>query len=170
VAATLTALIEHHGLGSSGQPERLLFGGCSAGGRGVLTNLDYFAQAAPPSVTVSGLLDAAGWVDVEPIIPNMLSLQMMTQDLFGFTNPVIPATCAAQYTGSDAWKCLWPSYRLPFVTTPYFLNAAQFDGNLLLRLLHARRGCALTPLLPRSLPNHVRLQQPGQHVLLHHAG
>ena len=128
VAATLTALVEHHGLGASGQAERLLFGGCSAGGRGVLVNLDYFAQAAPPSVTVSGLLDAAGWVDVQPIIPDMLSLQMMTQDLFAFTNPVIPGDCAAQYTGSEAWKCLWPSYRLPFVKTPYFLNAAQFDA------------------------------------------
>jgi len=58
----------------------------------------------------------------------MLSLQDMTQDLFAFTKPVIPAACAAVYTGSEAWKCLWPSYRLPFVTTPYFLNAAQFDA------------------------------------------
>ena len=64
----------------------------------------------------------------EPIIPDFLSLQMMTMDLFAFTQPDIPAECAAQYSGSEGWRCLWPSYRLPFVFTPYFLNAAQFDA------------------------------------------
>jgi hypothetical protein len=124
VAMTLTALVQRHGLGASGQQEQLLLGGCSAGGRGVLTNLDAFAAAAPPSVLVRGLLDAAGWVDVEPIIPNMLSLHMMTADLWGFTNAAVPDACASRYGGSEAWKCLWPSTRLPYITTPYFLNAA----------------------------------------------
>jgi hypothetical protein len=94
-------------------------------------------------------LDAAAWVDIQPIIPNMMTLQDMTVNLYGFTTPPIPAACAAQYTGQDAWcapcclqacctrmltplsrrrKCMWPSYRLPFIQTQYFLNAAQFDG------------------------------------------
>jgi hypothetical protein len=127
VSATLQALVTRHGLGSSGEQENLLFGGCSAGGRGVLTNLDAFAAAAPANVRVRGLLDAAAWVDVQPIIPNMLSLQMMTEDMYNFVQAPIPGDCAAQYAGSE-WRCLWPSYRLPYVTTPYFLNAAQFDA------------------------------------------
>ena len=127
VSATLQALVTRHGLGSSGETENLLFGGCSAGGRGVLTNLDAFAAAAPANVHVRGLLDAAAWVDVQPIIPNMLSLQMMTEDMYNFVQAPIPGDCAAQYAGAE-WKCLWPSYRLPYVTTPYFLNAAQFDA------------------------------------------
>ena len=118
----------HNGLGASGAPERLLCAGCSAGGRGVLSNLDNVAAMVPPNVQVMGLLDAAAWVDVQPIIPGMLTLQQMTVDLYGFTTPPVPADCAAQYTGSDAWKCVWPSYRLPFIQTPYFLNAAQFDA------------------------------------------
>jgi len=118
----------YNGLGASGGPERLLFAGCSAGGRGVLTNLDAVAAAVPSNVKVQGLLDAAAWVDVQPIIPDMLTLQQMTEDLYGFTAPPIPAECAAQYTGADAWRCLWPSYRLPYVKTQYFLNAAQFDA------------------------------------------
>ena len=52
----------------------------------------------------------------------------MTQDLYGFTSPPVPADCAAQYQGADEWLCLWPSNRLPFIQTPYFLNAAQFDA------------------------------------------
>ena len=127
MAATLLALVESHGLGGSGGQERLLLGGCSAGGRGVLSNLDAFAAAAPPNVQVQGLLDAAGWVNVQPIIPNMLTLQMMTQDLYGFTNAAVPPDCAAANPGNE-WLCLWPSVRLPYVKTPYFLNAAQFDA------------------------------------------
>ena len=128
VSATITAMQKYNGLGASGGPERLLFGGCSAGGRGVLVNLDAVtAQLADTSVQVQGLLDAAAWVDVQPIIPNMLTLQDMTQDLYGFTSPPIPADCAAAYPGAE-WQCLWPSYRLPFVHTNYFLNAAQFDA------------------------------------------
>ena len=127
VSATIAAMQKYNGLGSSGAPERLLFGGCSAGGRGVLVNLDAVAAIAPANVQVQGLLDAAAWVDVQPIIPNMLTLQDMTQDLYGFTSPPIPADCAAAYPGNE-WQCLWPSYRLPFVQTNYFLNAAQFDA------------------------------------------
>ena len=58
----------------------------------------------------------------------MLTLQQMTQDLYGFTSPLIQSDCAAKYQGADAWMCLWPSYRLPFIQTQYFLNAAQFDA------------------------------------------
>jgi hypothetical protein len=128
VTATIAAMVANNGLGASGGQERLLFGGCSAGGRGVLTNLDAVAAAAPANVQVSGMLDAAAWVDVQPIIPNMLTLQEMTQDLYGFTAPPIPAECAAQYPGADGWMCLWPSMRLQYIQTPYFLNAAQFDA------------------------------------------
>ena len=39
--------------------------------------------------------------------------------------------------------CLWPSYRLPFIQTQYFLNAAQFDGAALSARLRLRR--VLTP-------------------------
>ena len=56
--ATITALVEHNGLGSSGGPERLLFAGCSAGGRGVLSNLDAVAAAVPSNVQVQGLVRA----------------------------------------------------------------------------------------------------------------
>lgn len=133
VSAVIGALTQYNGLGASGQAERLLFSGCSAGGRGALVNLDTVAALAPPNVRVQGFLDAAAWVDVQPIIPDMLTLQQMTQYLYGFTSPPIPADCAAKYTGSDAWMCLWPSYRLPFVQTDYFLNAVRF---CVFRLFH----------------------------------
>jgi len=134
VSTVVTALAAHNGLGASGAQERLLFAGCSAGGRGVLQNLDSVAALAPPNVRVQGLLDAAAWVDVPPIIPNMLTLQMMSQLLYGFTTPPIPAACAAKYTGADAWMCVWPSYRLPFITSNYSASFAAASHLLLTRL------------------------------------
>ena len=56
VTATITALVKENGMGSSGGPERLLFAGCSAGGRGVLSNLDAVAAAVPTNVQVQGLV------------------------------------------------------------------------------------------------------------------
>ena len=54
--ATITGLVQANGMGSSGGPERLLFAGCSAGGRGVLSNLDAVAAAVPSNVQVQGLV------------------------------------------------------------------------------------------------------------------
>jgi hypothetical protein len=127
VSATITALMRSHGLGASGVPERLLLGGCSAGGRGVLTNLDTVAAMVPANVQVRGLLDAAGWVDVQPIIPDMMTLQNMTELITAFATPALPEECVLANQGAE-WRCAWPSVRLPYVKTPYFLNAAQFDA------------------------------------------
>ena len=43
-----------------------------------------------------------------------------------FINPQVPQACTALYPG-DPWKCVWGSYRLPLLQTPYFLVASQFD-------------------------------------------
>ena len=56
MTAAIAALTQDNGLGASGGPERLLFAGCSAGGRGVLTNLDAVAAAVPSNVRVQGLV------------------------------------------------------------------------------------------------------------------
>lgn len=165
VSTVVAALVANNGLGSSGAAERLLFAGCSAGGRGALTNLDIVAAAVPVNVQVMGLLDAAAWVDVQPAIPGMLTLQQMTQDLYTFTTPPVPADCAATYTGASAWMCVWPSYRLPYITTPYFMTAAQFDAFQ----VRVRVRCNMRVLLTPSPPDHVRHQQPGEQCVLRDA-
>lgn len=138
----MTALVEAHGLSSG---DRVLLSGCSAGGRGVLMNLDHFAQQAPQGVTVHGFADAALWVDVEPPVPSMMSLQSMSQLLYGFTMPEsdgrIPEDCLQDHQGSDAWLCIWPSVRLNYIQTPYFLNAAQFDAFQIMCAEAARPCC-----------------------------
>jgi hypothetical protein len=123
VEAAIADLVANQGLGPGSD---VLFGGCSAGGRGALMNLDYVAPLLPPESTVRGLIDSALWLDLQPPDAAETSLQVQTQSIYALINPGsrIPPACAAAYPGAE-WKCLFGVYRLPFVITPFFLQASQ---------------------------------------------
>lgn len=107
ISAAVTALMSYNGMGS--QPNaKFLLQGCSAGGRGVMGSLDSVAAMLPQDIEFSGMIDAAAWVDIEPPpwIPGLQSLQSMTQEVYAFSNPPIPASCANMYPGEE-WKCIW---------------------------------------------------------------
>ncbi len=134
VAAVLQTLVAEQGMGL--QPgHRLLFGGCSAGARGAMFNLDYvpaiLAAAGAKDIQVQGLLDSPLWIDVAPLASAPLSLQCQAQAAVGFLNASarLGDGCAAAYgaESQESWRCLFGEYRLPFLTTPYGLNAAQYD-------------------------------------------
>lgn len=137
IEATLTDLALNRGLTGSAQ---VLFGGCSAGARGAMFNLDYIQALLPAGATVKGLLDSALWLDLTPPDTAEVTLQAQTEGVFGLVNPGarIPAACAAAYPGAEGWKCLLGVYRLPFVVTEYFINAAQFDS---FQMLYDLGGC-----------------------------
>jgi hypothetical protein len=120
IEAVVTDLVSRFNLTAA---NRVLFGGCSAGARGALFNLDYVGAMLPPGTGLKGLLDSALWLDLVPPDAAEVSLQAQTQGVFAMVNPAarIPAACAAAYPGSEGWKCLYGQYRLPFVTTPYFI-------------------------------------------------
>ena len=62
-------LMTVHGMGADGSDHRLLFGGCSAGARGAMANLDLVPGYVPPNVRVVGFLDSCLWVDILPLNP-----------------------------------------------------------------------------------------------------
>jgi hypothetical protein len=137
VSATLQFLVSNHGMGSV-PGTRILFAGCSAGSRGALFTADYVLPMLvtmgvdPTFVEVQAMFDSPLWVDVLPITGAtgpIMPLETQTQAvlaLVGATNRLGP-TCAMAYPGTESWKCLYGQYRLPFVETPFVLNAAQFD-------------------------------------------
>ena len=127
IEATLQDLAANHGLNGSSQ---VLFGGCSAGGRGAMFTLDYVAAMLPLGASVKGLLDSPLWLDLEPLDTFEVSLQDQTAGVFALVNPGarIPPACAAAYPGAEGWKCLYGQFRLPFMQTPYFINANGFDS------------------------------------------
>ena len=126
VSATFTSLAATHGLGSGAE---VLFGGCSAGARGTIVLLDYIAAMLPSGASVKGMMDAGLWIDLTAPDTSEVSLPVQAQAAYSLlgVQSVVPAECASQYAGSE-WKCIYPEYRLPFVTTPYIINAAQFDS------------------------------------------
>lgn len=65
VHAVLSEMTRAHGLLFG---DTLVFGGCSAGGRGAMFNLDYVPDMVPFGVKVVGLLDSALWVPPAPVL------------------------------------------------------------------------------------------------------
>ena len=141
VAAVLTSLVREQGMGikkvKGGRlpTQRLLFGGCSAGARGAMMNLDYMQPmltamgVTEQQVIVSGLLDSPLWVDVQPAQPHIMPLANETQAVFSTLNVTarMGPGCAQVYPGQEGWRCLFGQYRMPLLQTPYLLNAAQDD-------------------------------------------
>ncbi len=132
IPAVLQSLMKEHGFGSTGGPEDLLLAGCSAGGRGTLFNIDYVTSMVPKTVNVRGFMDSSIWLDVPPYNASALTTLTLQQQtalalrLVNGTGRLSPA-CSAAYPGTDAWRCLYGQYRLPFVMVPYLVSQAQFD-------------------------------------------
>lgn len=162
VAAVLASLVQKQGMGSVSDT-RLIFGGCSAGGRGAAFNVDYvgdiLTRAGAPDVAVYGLLDAALWIDIPPAVPGIVSQQCQTAALAVMANATarLDADCVAAYPGSESWKCLYGcGWQLLFVcrspseprlqTVPHAVHqnalhyAGQPGGHISDRDQHKRRG------------------------------
>lgn len=163
VSATLTDLAETQGLPSGAE---VVFGGCSAGARGAMVLLDSVASMLPSGATVRGLLDSGLWLDVAPLDSAEMSLMEQAQLAYGLFDPsaVVSAACASAYPTS-LWQCIYGVYRMPFVQSNYFINAAQCA---LLGTLHSR--LSLFPPCPpcamlQSLSLSLRQQQQRSRTL-----
>ena len=136
IAATMDAVVNDFGMGSL-PGTRLLFGGCSAGSRGAMFNLDSIASMIPAGIELRGFLDSPMWVEMQPNVREV-SLENETIAVFNLVNAtaVLDHACAANFTvvlspgvydTSGLWRCLYGQYRLPYVRTPFLVSASQFD-------------------------------------------
>jgi hypothetical protein len=141
VRAALSLLVSKHGLGA--QPgQTLLFGGGSAGGRGVMANLDFVPGLLRAMMTadgtavhpprVLGFPDSPYWIDLVPDRASgdkFIGFAQQTREIFALANISgrASARCASAYT-SEPWKCALGVYRMPYVTTPYLMVASQADA------------------------------------------
>jgi hypothetical protein len=114
---------------------RVMYGGCSAGARGALFNIDrmgsILTNALPAGnlARFGGLLDSCFWVDQEPMpSAHGPSFMKQTQDVLTLSNgtaSIMPA-CAAAYP-DELWRCLFGQYTLPFLASDYLLHSFQYD-------------------------------------------
>jgi len=134
VQAMVQELKKKHKLDSA---KLIVFAGTSAGARGVMTQIDFLASSAfPPSAQVVGFLDSPYWIDVQPNPAFSASFkgfqyeQKQIQALYNTEQLLSSSSECPQFYHNDAtllWKCLYGSYRLRHIKTPYFLAASQYD-------------------------------------------
>jgi len=95
---------------------------------------------------VRGFLDSPYYMDV----PSNSSFSGFQEQHVGVLenfngSSVVSSDCAAAYA-TEPWKCLFGQYRIPFLTTPYLLAAAQFDGWQLSHEVHDYAGIEADPV------------------------
>lgn len=136
VLAVLASLVADQGLGNTSGAS-LLWGGCEGGAIGALASLEEIA-AALPGVSVSGFFDSGLLVDIRPTgwawSDSLIPLQTLVGALVFGLQPALATSCyALSYIGQAAWKCFFPSYRLPLITkVPFFVHAPQFPEEAIL--------------------------------------
>lgn len=113
------------GMGST-PGQRLLFGGCSAGAIGAMNALDTVAGMVPSTMRVQGLLDASALLDIDPNdagwswSSTLTPLQTIIRELVSIDDVQLPASCEIRFPG-ETYKCLIGQYRMPLLSTPYFM-------------------------------------------------
>ena len=123
-------LVTSRGLGAV-PGTRVMYGGCSAGARGALFNLDHVALSLLPSIVspfsnierIGGLLDSAFWVDI-PQLPSAHepSFEDQARDVLALANASVSeaSACRAAYP-TEGWKCIYGQFAIPFVRSDFFL-------------------------------------------------
>lgn len=132
VAAAMEALVKDQGLGTAPNVH-VLFGGCSVGGMYHVDNVRSMLKNAGAKSTflaVSAMFDSVLWVDLPTEDTGVVSIINATQmgaTYLNASDAVYGTECLSAYGQAEAWKCLFPQYRLPYVQTSYLLAAPQFD-------------------------------------------
>ena len=129
VVAIFEDLMARQGLGAAPHT-RVIFSGCSAGGRGVLFNAATIQGLLPRNVEhYTAVLDSPFWMDLLPLPPGKMSFAQETQAVYALANGSgsIDPACAAVYSGASGWKCLFGLYAVPSLRVPFLLHAYQYD-------------------------------------------
>lgn len=137
VKTMIQQLIRDKGLSSR---SRILMGGSSAGGRGVMTNAEsLFGSSSlasswlPRGSTAALFLDSPYYIDIQPYTPAFVGFAYEEQSKYAVmqTQRALSRSCAKAYPQAERWKCQFGEYRIPFVSMdeyPFLLIASQYDA------------------------------------------
>ncbi|CAH1799058.1 unnamed protein product [Owenia fusiformis] len=115
--------------------KKLLLTGSSAGGTGVLVNLDKIAdmlKKVAPQVDVRGVSDSGWFLDNEPFrtVPctdaHLCTPAETIKRGIAHWNGQVPKDCAAQYP-TEHWRCYFGYRMYPTLRTPVFVVQHLFD-------------------------------------------
>lgn len=131
VHSMFQALILNHNFNNA---TAVYFTGCSAGARGMMVHSDQLVDLYVPEQAkknVLSYLDSPYYLDVIPYSPNFQGFQYQEQQKYKYynTQAILSDDCVAAYPSTeDQWKCQYGQFRMPFVRTPYFIVASQYDS------------------------------------------
>lgn len=133
--AVVTAMIEDViSLYNINSQSRIIMAGGSAGARGVMTLVDRLVEEYfPVGAKIFAFLDSPYYLDVVPYSSSFEGFQYQEQQKYHYYNTAgaLSSSCNATYgSGStdSLWKCQYGQYRMPFINTPFFLIASQYDS------------------------------------------
>ena len=125
--AALTYLKTERGLSSASV---VIVSGCSAGGTSAYLHVDDVCGGLPGAGKCVGLGDSG-------FVQNLVGENGRNYTHERFSNATqfwgsirANAACQAVHTGDDAWMCLAPDSNYPYITTPTFILAAEYDEGL----------------------------------------
>lgn len=125
LAATIEEMVAL-GMGSVAG-SRLLYSGCSAGGRGAMYNIDWLQGLLPASVTLRGLLDSPLWIDLPALGPEQTSLRAQCEAMSDLHASALDEKCVQDHAG-EPWRCLLAESSLSYVDVPSVVFAWRDDS------------------------------------------
>jgi len=111
----------------------VLLTGFSAGGFGVLNNLDFVSgliTEAAPGVTVKGFVDSGWFVDF-PRYNSPTGPRNQMEQAYRYFNLQLDKSCVAALPVGHQWKCSFADQVFPYITTPFVVATYQFDTVIL---------------------------------------
>ncbi|KAJ1097099.1 hypothetical protein NDU88_002226 [Pleurodeles waltl] len=115
----------------------VMLAGISAGGFGVLLNIDRVAAAleeiVAESVQVRGVVDSGWFLDLKPLNPSQCVDALYCSPIetikkgLRLWSGILPDTCRQQFKKNNEWQCLMGDKLHPFLKTPIFVVQWLFD-------------------------------------------
>jgi hypothetical protein len=111
-------------------PQEVLFSGCSAGGQGLLYNVDHvsqlLSQLVPSGVTVKGFADS-GWMMNLPSIRNPTT-EIHTQFKAGWKLWQPRESDCSIVNPVDPYHCFFSPNIISYITTPTLIQSSAYDA------------------------------------------
>ncbi len=105
----------------------VIFAGSSAGGMGVVANIDRIADELSWARVV-GLADSAWVPDIAPFGPGTVDVRPDAPQAHAYFNAVDDQSCV-DANPADPGACMAASFVFPYLSTPVFIYADQRDAN-----------------------------------------
>nr|XP_002736437.1 PREDICTED: uncharacterized protein LOC100372731 [Saccoglossus kowalevskii] len=108
--------------------DRVILSGVSAGGLAVYIHADYIRSKFPPQTAFHAFPDAGYFPNIRNAT-NFEHIKISFQRVYNLqrVQDSLNAACLADQDRNSKWKCFFPQYTYPYITTPIFVLNSAYD-------------------------------------------